>query len=955
MLRFATFKSAGAAIRYFVEDGAECARAEPHEIERASGTDRAVDYLSEAGRVVGEWMGAGAAALGLTGPITAEQVGVLAGLLSGRSPDGVQRAGPVWRPHPDGRLPAAPIVDAIRSRAGELGVRVDQLLDADAPRGSFAKLSGRLERDPDATAHPQQLSDLAAVAGLDLNGLYGAGRVAVAVAHADTKVDERKAGMQGSVSAPKSVSLLWALGDHHTGQQVLAAHRTAVTETVKYLERWAGHALRGHQGDGQRAAHVGTDGLIVVAFDHHTSRADDPQLHTHLLLANLLHGEDGGWSALDTRAVIRIQRTAGYLYQAVLRGQLTTRLGVGWGPVRNGMAEIAGLPRSLLREFSTRRRAITTRLHETGQSGVKAAQVACLDTRPAKSGRSVGQLLAGWWTRAQTHVADPTATIRSVLGQVAPLPLANVRLFAAQEWLLGPDGVTRQRTGFDRHDLTRDLLESLPGGTNVTADEVMTVTSDVLGDPRVLPLAAHSYGTAKFTTAELTQSELDTLRLAVTGTAVPTVPVNPRLAGQLSPEQTAGVARIATSPSSVDVVLGPAGAGKTAMLAALHRHYQDAGVPMVGACVAAIAARRLEHATEIPATSVARLLHRVDRERLPQRCVVVLDEAGMVGTRDYHRLLTAVTTAGGKLVAVGDRAQLTEIDAGGMFARLSRAHLAAELTDNHRQTNPWERDALLDLRRGRIERALAAYAVHDRVHASANHPQLVWRIAEQFQQALRAGAGPFEVVALATSRTSADALNVAIRNQLQHASLLGSDVAVAGRVFAVGELVVVTRNDHPRGLFNGTRGVITAINRRGVTLRLDGAATTTVPPTWAAERLQLAYALTVHKAQGLTVDTAFVDTSGLRDRNAAYVAASRARHRTELHHTGLDPLLEAICDDPLGAAPGARELDARRQLASRVSARREQRLAIDQATHGRSLMSPLASHDPVQRDIGMSR
>src|SRR5205823_2114364 len=131
------------------------------------------------------------------------------------------------------------------------------------------------------------------------------------------------------------------------------------------------------------------------------------------------------------------------------------------------------------------------------------------------------------------------------------------------------------------------------------------------------------------------------------------------------------------------------------------------------------------------------------------------------------------------------------------------------------------------------------------------------------------------------------------------------------------------------------------------TLHLDDNRRVTVPPEWAAERLRPAYALTVHKAQGLTVDTALVDTTGLRDRNAAYVAASRARRRTELHHTGLDPLLEAICDDPLIAVPRtpSGELHARRRLASRVAALREQQLAIDQTSHRRSFASPQASHD----------
>ncbi len=278
--------------------------------------------------------------------------------------------------------------------------------------------------------HPQILADLASAAGVDVAELYGGrGRVAVALAQAKTKVDARRAGVDGPLSAPKSVSVLWALADARTGEQVLAAHRTAVSETVAYLQRHAGHALRGHQGDGQRAARIGTDGLVVAAFEHRTSRADDPQLHTHVVIANLLHGVDGRWSALDTRALFRVQRTAGYLYQAVLRGQLTERLGVRWGRVRNGTAEIDGLPSGLLREFSRRRAAIEDALAASGRAGVAAAQVACLTTRPAKSGRTVTALLPDWWQRAQAHLgADVTGAVRRVLHRDTPLPLEKVYL-----------------------------------------------------------------------------------------------------------------------------------------------------------------------------------------------------------------------------------------------------------------------------------------------------------------------------------------------------------------------------------------------------------------------------------------------------------------------------------------------------------------------------------------------
>ncbi len=195
-----------------------------------------------------------------------------------------------------------------------------------------------------------------------------------------------------------------------------------------------------------------------------------------------------------------------------------------------------------------------------------------------------------------------------------------------------------------------------------------------------------------------------------------------------------------------------------------------------------------------------------------------------------------------------------------MFARLSRLQLRGELTDNHRQTNRWERAALGQLRTGDVLPALRAYQRHDRLHQHPDTTRFGKRSAT-VRRALDDGAAAFEVVALAGTRSGAAALNTAIRERLRTGGRLGRDQPVGDRELAVGELVLVTRNDHRASLLNGTRGVITAINGRSVRLRLDDGRATAVPLAWAADRLRPAYAMTVHKAQGLTVDVALVDTT----------------------------------------------------------------------------------------------
>jgi conjugative relaxase-like TrwC/TraI family protein len=950
VLRFKTFGSARAAVRYYADRDADCARAldEP-ELAPQADAGRAVDYYTARGAAVGTWLGTGATALGLSGPIHAGEAHVLERLLSGRLPDGTEVRGPVLRADPAGQLPVAALLVAIDAATSTRSIP-EPAVQRSNVGGLHAQFLSRADTNPDARADARDVVKVADAAGLNAGEIYGPGTVAVALAKADQRVDVRKAGADGQLSPPKSVSLLWAFGSDDVQGQVLAAHRTAVTETVRHLETFAGHALRGHQGGSDRAAHIGTDGLIVAAFEHLTSRADDPQLHTHLVVANLLHGTDGKWSALDTRALFRHQKTAGYLYQAVLRGELTRRLGVSWSPVRNGVAEVAGISRKLISAFSQRRGQVLAHLEQTGGAGAKAATVACLATRPAKSGKPVRELTSTWHAKARALVGDPRLVMRSVLGVEQPAVVDQHVVDALTRRALGADGMTAHTTAFTRQDLTRYLLDRLPAGTLIDHEQAEALVEAVLAHPDALRLTT-SHGTQRHYTARgLTLVEASTLSLARQRSFVPARMSVAVTTPELSSDQRQLVTALAASDSSVDVILGPAGSGKTAALKTAITHWQELGIPVLGAALAAAAARRLEHATGAPSMSVARLLHRVEhRQPLDPRTVVVLDEAGMVGSRDYQRLLIAITDAGGKLVAVGDRAQLTEIDAGGMFTRLTQEHLRAELTYNHRQTHPWQREALVDLRSGRVAAALAAYKTRGHLHAAADPTSLRAQLAAQYVDAFNA-ADPFAVVALAGTRRSVAELNAAIRTHLSAAGHLNrTDMHVQRGdgeplPLTVGDLVLVTRNDNPRALLNGTRGRVTATGRTKIGLQLEDGRNVTVSTGWAADRLDHAYAMTVHKAQGLTVDTALIDATELSDRNAGYVAFSRARQRTEIHVTDRTALDDALSNDPFGRHERQRPtVNALRQRLDAVTAHE---LALDRLARDEHYLA---------RDEGLSR
>src|SRR3954453_15441816 len=191
----------------------------------------------------------------------------------------------------------------------------------------------------------------------------------------------RVPGFDLTFSAPKSVSVLFGIGDDDLRAAIRDAHDQAVADALGYVERHAGMTRRGRGG-----VHViAGRGLVAAAFRHRTSRAGDPQLHTHVLVANVLLGADGGWSTLDGRRIYAHAKTAGYLYEARLRAILTRELGVAWGPVRNGIADVGGVPAKVMRAFSRRRADIEAELERRGATSAGAARVAALATRRAKN------------------------------------------------------------------------------------------------------------------------------------------------------------------------------------------------------------------------------------------------------------------------------------------------------------------------------------------------------------------------------------------------------------------------------------------------------------------------------------------------------------------------------------------------------------------------------------------
>ena len=747
---------------------------------------------------------------------------------------------------------------------------------------------------------------------------------------------QRVPGFDLTFSAPKSVSLLYGLGDPDVSHAVRDAHEAAVDAALDYMQRHAAMGRRGKAG----AISVLGNGFIGAGFRHRTSRAGDPQLHTHVLVANMTRGPDGRWTALDARRLYVHARTGGFLYQAKLRLELTRRLGIEWTPVRNGVAEADGIPLAVRRTFSRRRAEIQTELDQRGESSATAAQIAALDTRRAKDYAVPAETIWQQWRERAGQLGFDPSTIDQLLCQAEIEPLAPAVADQGQRELASPQGLTQRRSSFTRRDTVRAWCERLAHGGEVA--EIEALADDLLSSPQVVVLAQNTTSLTdadvvrradgrivaaaseerRYSTPELLAREHRILTAAHDGRDAGRGQVMPPTAetvlGQrpeLSDEQRQMVSRLLCEGDQIAVVVGKAGTGKTYALDAARAGWQADGHQVIGAALARRAALELRDGAGIDSTSIHALLADL-RERpgelLEPHTVLVIDEAGMVGTRQLAEIVEHVQRAQAKLVLVGDPGQLPEIDAGGSFRALTIRGDPIHLTENRRQREEWERDALELLRSGRSGDALAAYHEHGRVVLANTTAGQRERIVEDWWTARNTSK---DTIMIALRRTDVAELNQRARARMTADGRLGTQsLTVRDRPFAVGDDVVCLRNHPGLGVTNGTRGTITALDPKHGELTLADPAGNPLTLTAAylqsttqrdGPTLDYAYAITGHKAQGATVDEALVLGSDALYREWGYVAMSRARHTNHLYLVAGEPELE----DPLRPDDARRPID----------------------------------------------
>lgn len=507
-------------------------------------------------------------------------------------------------------------------------------------------------------------------------------------------------GFDLTFSAPKSVSLLRALGGKEVGAEVKAAHQCSVEAALKYMEANACLTRRGKGG----ATFVKGSGFIAAGYLHRSSRNGDPQLHTHVLIANATKGPDGRWTRLYHPAIYEHAKTASYIYEAHLRHELTRTLGVEWQPVRKGIAEIKGFKDEWLKAFSTRRAEI---LEAAGEgASARARQIATLATRKTKeTGVELGDLRQRWQAKAEEIGLDHEA-IAATMGREVEL--------AAKPTLAQLDReVTAHASHFDRRDAIQAVANSLPNGA--PAHEVESAADAFLASESVVTVAESAKGT-RYTTKRIWELERQALESVERMAAEPRGEAGELIVARVSaarptlnPGQREMVNRLLAGREGIVVVIGEAGTGKSFATVAAAEGWAQAGFELRVAAPTWRAANVLS-AEGLEAMTVAGLLRDLDRGELglSSRSVLLVDEAAMVGSERLARVIGHAEKAGAKLVLVGDPEQLGSIEAGGLFSaiaerRTDQVHLEDVIRHNHEL----DRDAAKLIREGRGREALS--------------------------------------------------------------------------------------------------------------------------------------------------------------------------------------------------------------------------------------------------------
>jgi conjugative relaxase-like TrwC/TraI family protein len=735
-------------------------------------------------------------------------------------------------------------------------------------------------------------------------------------------------GFDLTFSDPKSISSIWAVAPPGLREKIEQAHEKAVLAAMQFAAENAAYTRRGKAG----ATAEKLPGLVYGKFSHGTSRELDPQVHDHCVVPNVQLRADGTYGTIEAKFIMQWQGAIAGVFHAE-HSRLLNEIGLKTiVDPRSGLFEVDGVPEQVIEGWSKRTQQIKAAAGVEDTSDLSRGQhsKAVIETRVAKAEISRAELLENWEAEGKLLGWD-AAQAAALVGQGRAVEQVDINL-AVQN--------TVQRVFFGESvaseaqfmsTLTKEIAAAGGGAREIGL-------ARIAAEPFLLQLTVEAGGESKYTTREILTEETQMVELAkeIDGShRLNQQAVEDAIAAQvgISPEQARAVRWATLGDRRLSIVEGSAGAGKSFTMAAVMDAYRQSGYEIHGLALAWAAAQNLEQATKEKATAIAGFLSKIDSGeiRLNEKSLILIDEAGMVGSSQFQRILAAASEAGAKVIATGDSKQLAPVERGGALSTMVADDeiRSCRIDTIRRQEQEWQQEVVADFRDGRSARAIHSLLEHEpegglrlearaadgkhpegrtavdlghgRIAIAADRTQMISQMAADY---LAVRASGRSALMLASTNSDVRDLNTAVQAALkERGDLKGEGLEMKctdGRdaftfKFYMGDQIQFRARSDELGVVNRDAGVIRSIEGGKMVIELEGKGLKTVdleayrlggkPVKKVADALPItpSYAMTVHGAQGATVDVAIDGTQDRATRNLKYVSASRHTEDYMMH------------------------------------------------------------------------
>jgi conjugative relaxase-like TrwC/TraI family protein len=731
--------------------------------------------------------------------------------------------------------------------------------------------------------------------------------------------EDRVSGFDCTISWGKTISAFWSQASDDVRKGI---EEEAIAVAKVMLEDLEASAYTRRGVGGTEPEKVG----IIVAYTlHFTARKTptaepDPQLHVHCYVMNATKTSDGKTRTLDGERLYADQKTRGALARAELAARLERRFGLEFQRIDGWKKELKG-PESLHKladEFSHRRKEVLAKLAAEGTSSAKAAEKAALSSRAKKEPVDEAKLFDAWKQAGKAA----RFTLEETISLMGKAPKRDVAKEARRAVDAATKKLGRESSTFTEREYLRELADQSLG---LTVSELKEAAAAQLKSEIMVCLGTDAKKERHFTTKENWETEkrlleaVGRMRGAATFQAAPkTVRDVLRFHTTLTDEQRAAVTELTQTADAVSVLVGNPGTGKSTTLNAVREVYERDSRTIIGCCTSAKAALELERSSGIKSYTIAKLVGyeevgfkgdldkptavesawehtkglfraaagrpatKRNRVQFTKNSVLVVDEAGVVGSRAVERLVREIDAVGGRIHLVGDPKQLQPVCAGAspLGSIVERLGRASTLRGVVRQSDLEDRSAIKAYAAGRTKDALMSFARRGKVVVGSEERDAVTLLMEEWRKFAK--KKPQDVLIFARTREEVRALNLLCQEQRLEAGELGPGIDVAGTTVRLSERLRFLKNDKYIGVANGQLGTVTAVNplTKTLTVRLDGMRKIVSVPVKEYDSLTLGYALTTHAGQGTTCGRSLIYGSELGSRELSFVQLSR--HKTDV-------------------------------------------------------------------------